>query len=319
MTFPSSKHTRKPVDVDPKQLEEIRAIRLASNKKMVEKYHAQFPKVPTMTSQELVERWRKIDMLEDKRDDALKSEDENDGDRFNASEIGPLLLIDVRSREERSVSMISGGLAMDELETTRWINHYVHNVEGNYEPHSYAIPTIVFYCTIGYRSGQEAQRLMDELSGTFGIDVGKTVEVKNLDGILAYSFVEDAPPLMSSNKGTQCSSDSFMTRRIHSFGKDWSEAADPSYEVVYFQNKAKLGCHLLQTGLKSMYRCIQHIISKSIARVKETKIVSKTCVEPVSFVKRANEGPVPASTRRICATGFTANNATRPPSPPIDV
>eukprot|EP00536_Pseudo-nitzschia_multiseries_P014762 jgi/Psemu1/40085/gm1.40085_g len=323
MAFPPSKHTKKKTrDVDDtKKPLELRAIRKAINKKMVEKYHSQFPNVPTMTSQELVERWRKIDIQEDKRDDAQRSEDENDGDRVLGNEVGPLLLIDVRSKEERAVSMISGGLAMNELETTRWINHYVHNIDGNYRTNSDAIPTIVFYCTIGYRSGREAQRLVDDLSGTYGIEIGKTVEIKNLDGILAYSFVEDAPPLMSSNKGTQSSSDSFMVRRIHSFGKEWSEAADPSYEIVYFQNKAKFAGHVLQTGLTSAYRCIQHTISKSANCLKENKVFSKTCVEPLTLSKASKSnstGIVPASNRRISATGFTANTATRPP-PPDDI
>ena len=292
----------------PDQLEELRATRLVTNKKMVQKYHKQFPKIPTMTSGELVERWKQIDLQEDKRDDALENDDDDENDDIDAVErkVGPLLLIDVRSKEERSVSMISGGLAMDELETTRWINHYVHNVDGDYNSKSKAIPTIVFYCTIGYRSGREAQRLADDLSGTYGIEIGKTVEIKNLDGILAYSFIEDAPPLMSSNKGTQCSSDSFMTHRIHSFGKEWSEAADPSFEVVYFKSKPTMARHLLQTGLTSAFRSVQHAISRSAAWAKENKVVSKTLPEPVA----------PSCTNRICATGYTTNDAVRPPSPP---
>lgn len=277
---------------------------------MVQKYHKQFRKIPTMTSAELVERWKQIDLQQDKLDDALENGDADENDDIDAVErkVGPLLLIDVRSKEERCVSMISGGLAMDELETTRWINRHVHKIDGNNNAKRTAIPTIVFYCTIGYRSGREAQRLADYLSGTFGIEIGKTVEIKNLDGILAYSFIEDAPPLMSSNKGTQCSSDSFMTKRIHSFGKEWSEAANPSFDIVYFKSKPTMAKHLLQTGFTSAFRSVQHAISRSAAWAKETKVVSKTLPEPVA----------PSCTNRICATGYTTNDAVRPPPLPTD-
>merc|ERR1711957_795956 len=128
-------------------------------------------------------------------------------------------------------------------------------------------PTIVFYCTIGYRSGREAQRLVDELTSPSslvdGIELGKSLDIKNLDGILSYSFVPDAPPLIMSRNSQQNTSSNgngndcggggggggggdgmttmtttttitTTTRNVHSYGKEWSVAMNPDYDVVYF-------------------------------------------------------------------------------------
>lgn len=298
----------KSFDAEAAREDALRAAALETNKKMVHKYQSQFPKIPTMTSEELVERWRQIDQQEDERDDSANSDDETDV--VYEPKVGPLLLIDVRSKEEQAVSMIPGALTMDDLETTKWINHYVHNIHGTVKRNPRAVPTIVCYCTIGYRSGREAQRLVDDLSSTFGIEIGTTVEIKNLDGILAYSFVRDAPPLLSCSRGNTSkaafagsSSDSFMTRRVHSYGKEWSAAVDPSFEVVYFDSKPKYVRHLLQTGLATALRTVQHTISATKQKVKESKVVSKIESSESSGSPKAN---------RISATGFTTNDAVRP-------
>jgi rhodanese-related sulfurtransferase len=295
---------------------------------MVQKYQSMFPKIPTMTSEELVALWKQIDKMQDERDDSLNSDSEDDdhSKKYNAlqEETSPLLLIDVRTKAERAVSMLQGALSMDDLETTKWMNKYVHQFDG--VPRG-GIPTIVTYCTIGYRSGREAQRLVDELTSTFGIEIGVSVQIKNLDGILAYSFVEDAPPLLRPcRKG---SSDSFMTRRIHSYGKAWAEAVDPSFETVQFDSKPKMAKHLLQTGLCSALRMVQHTITKTTHKAKQTTttVVAKTCVEPVAkltgtsiVIDKGSNGSSHSSSsgrvaaKRISATGYTSNVATPDPS-----
>jgi len=272
--------------------QEITKERLDANQKMVGKYHAMFSKIPTMTSKELVDRWKRIDKMEDERDDSQNIDHDEGATRSEAeAQPGPLLLIDVRSKAERKVSMIQGAVAMDDLETTRWINRYIHNFDC---VHKGGTPTIVTYCTIGYRSGREAQWLVDDLTNSYGIEIGKAVEIKNLDGILAYSFVQDAPPLMRPcRKG---SSDSFMTRRIHSYGREWAEAVHPSFEVVCFDSKPTKAMHLLQTGLVSAVRMIQHIWSHS-----KTKTVGSL------NDSRHSLGP----SKRISATGYTSNESTK--------
>jgi rhodanese-related sulfurtransferase len=291
--------------------------RKAVNQEMVKKYHAMFPKIPTMTSEELVAHWKEIDRFEDERDDSQNSSDSDD-DTLDASfeedenSPSPLLLIDVRTKAERNVSMLQGAVAMEDHETTRWINKYVHEFDGK---HKGGKPTIVTYCTVGYRSGREAQWLIDDLTSTYGIEIGKSVDIKNLDGILAYSFVEDAPPLLRPcRKG---SSDSFMTRRIHSYGKEWSEAVDPSFETVHFDSKPKMAMHLVRTGLASAVRMVQHQIHKSTTKARETtSVVAETVVEPVANLAGASIKGESSSvmdkrpSKRISATGYTSNQST---------
>lgn len=318
---PSAKAKPETAESKANSKSQTRQKRFDANQEMVQKYHAMFPKIPTMTSEELVERWKQIDRLQDERDDSQNS-DESDADddstehyQQSADQPGPLLLIDVRSKAERDVSMLQGAVAMDDLETTKWINKYVHHFDG---VHRGGIPTIVTYCTIGYRSGREAQWLVDDFSGTFGIDIGTSVEIKNLDGILSYSFVEDAPPLLRPcRKG---SSDSFMTRTIHSYGKEWSTAADPAFEVIFFDTKKKKLQHLVQTGLISALRLVQHKLHKSTTKARETtESMAKPVVEPLanmagaSIVEKSStkQHNFKSGKKRISATGFTANEATQ--------
>mmetsp|Transcript_4490 Transcript_4490/g.5141 ORF Transcript_4490/g.5141 Transcript_4490/m.5141 type:complete len:351 (-) Transcript_4490:296-1348(-) len=268
---------------------------LALNKKMVNKYQSQFPEIPTMTSKELIERWKQQDREDDERDNfVIASNNSNDSDgsssssyyscdsfKKTSSNFGPLLLLDVRSKAERDVSIIPGAISMDDFERTKWINKHVHNSSpkenstSTIAPTTTAVPTIVLYCTIGYRSGREAQRLVDDLTSNDvggGIEIGKSVDIKNLDGILAYSFVDDAPPLMSRLSQQDGGSDFVMTRHIHSYGKEWSSAMNPEYDVVYFDsNSFEFYKHLFQTGTMSALRLGQHLISELTKKAaKET-------------------------------------------------
>eukprot|EP00580_Thalassiosira_gravida_P003447 CAMPEP_0201621962 /NCGR_PEP_ID=MMETSP0492-20130828/47159_1 /ASSEMBLY_ACC=CAM_ASM_000837 /TAXON_ID=420259 /ORGANISM="Thalassiosira gravida, Strain GMp14c1" /LENGTH=345 /DNA_ID=CAMNT_0048091533 /DNA_START=1 /DNA_END=1039 /DNA_ORIENTATION=- len=302
---------------------------LATNRRMVRKYHSMFPDIPTMTSNELVTtRWNW---------NAAAIDDFDVED--DADDKGPLLLIDCRSKSERNVSMIPGAYAMDDdgdaitewidkyvrriIDTdnnnnnknnnnsndnvdSEWIDKYVRRIidtdnnnnnknnnnsndnvdsdehEGKSGSSGMQMqPTIVTYCTIGYRSGRDAQYLVDTLTDDRrGIDIGKSVDIKNLDGILSYSFVENAPPLIAHSRpgmryhrrhhrnvgttgggGSTGGSDdeSFATtRRVHSYGREWSAAANPDYEVVYFDTALRRARHSVQTGLTCAFRMVQH-------------------------------------------------------------
>ncbi|OEU19559.1 hypothetical protein FRACYDRAFT_260036 [Fragilariopsis cylindrus CCMP1102] len=315
----SSTQTNQHTEVELKNI--LRLEQLTINKKMVRKYQSLFPQIPTMTSVELVERWKQQDREDDERDSQSSSssiDSEEHASQSNSPESsarrnkvsGPLLLVDVRSKSERTVSTIPGACSMDDLETIRWINKYVHGFEG--KQLRCGTPTIVMYCTIGYRSGREAQRLYDDLTTTFDIDIGSnTVEIKNLDGILAYSFVDNAPPLMypaTSDGG----SDYHMTKRIHSFGKEWSTACNPDYDVVYFNTKSKLCKHLLQTGFISAVRVIQHLVSKSIKKTRKTKVIKNVCIEPLPVlhigIPKILGGNGSHSTSDLTALDTTTNN-----------
>jgi sodium/bile acid cotransporter 7 len=108
----------------------------------------------------------------------------------------PPVIVDVRSDEEREVSMIPGAISKKEFEKGR---------------DQFSGREVVTYCTIGYRSGRYTQRLVDD-----GWDA------HNLRGsILAWT-----------HGGGELHRDGSPTRRVHVYGKAWNLAAD-GYEAVW--------------------------------------------------------------------------------------
>ncbi|MGI9628582.1 MAG: rhodanese-like domain-containing protein, partial [Longimicrobiales bacterium] len=107
-----------------------------------------------------------------------------------------LVLIDVRSPEERAVSMIPGAISVEEFERN---------------PEDGSDKLVVVYCTIGVRSSQYAQAM-----------AGKGVNVVNLEGsILGWSY--HGGPLVQGGEAT---------KRLHVYGPSWDIAAE-GYETVW--------------------------------------------------------------------------------------
>lgn len=107
-----------------------------------------------------------------------------------------LLLVDVRSPEERAVSYIPGAITTKEFE--RDLEQY-KNVK------------VIVYCTIGYRSGKYAQKLQQQ-----------GVKVLNLEGsLLAWSHVQGE--LINATG---------MTNKVHIFGRQW-QLTSKDYEPVW--------------------------------------------------------------------------------------
>jgi len=98
----------------------------------------------------------------------------------------PLVLVDVRSRREREVSMIPGAISAEQLE---------RNLQA------YADRRIVTYCTIGYRSGLYARELRRR-----GLDA------VNLAGSI-LSWVHAGQPVVDEGG---------PTRRVHVYGPEWN-------------------------------------------------------------------------------------------------
>lgn len=173
-------------------------------RRQVQSYQSRFPSVPTMTSRELLELGRSTD---------------ND-------DLNKLVVVDVRSKPERQVSMIPGSIALEDLEFD-------------------SIPrderaSVVTYCTIGYRSGIEARRLQKLLPET---------KVYSLDGILAYSHTGE--PLVDPSSGQ-------TTNEVHAFAKPWQKSANPDYQTRLFDFPAILG-RLVQVGVLVVWRGAQHV------------------------------------------------------------
>ncbi|MCY4397869.1 MAG: rhodanese-like domain-containing protein [Gemmatimonadetes bacterium] len=146
------------------------AERRAAMLRMVEGVKADYPDVRTISAEGLIA--------------ALATED--------------ILLVDVRSDEERGVSTIPGAISARDFEARL----AELTVEGR---------TVVAYCTIGARSSAYARRM-----------AGRGVDMLNLEGsVLAWTHA-----------GGEFMAPTGPTRRLHVYGRRWNLAAD-GYETVW--------------------------------------------------------------------------------------
>lgn len=107
-----------------------------------------------------------------------------------------VVFVDVRTEEERAVSMIPGAVPAEEIER---------------HPSAYQQRTLIAYCTIGYRSGLWAAR-----ERALGLDV------TNLSGsLLAWTHADG--PLVSG---------AGPTLTLHVYGATWDLAAK-TYRAVW--------------------------------------------------------------------------------------
>lgn len=200
--------------------------------KMYKSYHAKFPDVETLTSEDYL---------------------------LSLSDYP--ILVDVRSKAEQIVSMIPGAITLAEFESR------MKDKEGEDKGDpsrttspNFTTTVVVTYCTIGYRSGVEARRLRDTYK----------CQVLNLDGIVNYTHACAAAadddgsnnnsrlmdttttsshpptPTFLIEKGTKK-----PTRRVHVFGPEWNLCDDRLFEVVYFSklDMALRGAGVVARGL----------------------------------------------------------------------
>lgn len=202
-----------------------------------QKYHAMFPDIPSISSQQLI-------------DDTLQSISANAEPVASVGSFSrnwkvdghKALLVDVRSSPEQSVSMISGAISLHEFKT-----EVLPNLTDKDE-----IATVVLYCTIGYRSGMEGQRLSREYPSLFQPDAcekGETnllgerktkLQLRNMDGIINFANVlsevssehstADVNTLLINPKTKQ------PATRVHVYGSSWKYCLDKKYEPVVFSN-----------------------------------------------------------------------------------
>ena len=108
-----------------------------------------------------------------------------------------IVLVDVRTPQERAVSIIPNAISKDDFESA---------------PAQYAGRTVVTYCTIGYRSGLYAKELEE-----------RGIPATNLKGSI-LAWVNDGLPVVTA--------DGNLTRRVHVYGPRWSLLPD-GYEPVW--------------------------------------------------------------------------------------
>jgi rhodanese-related sulfurtransferase len=215
----------------------------------VKKYQCQFPDVPTMTSEQLVEKMKIAAIITSA--DSAHVRNNNNNNNCSSS----IILVDVRTRQEQAVSMIPGAIPLQDFSMPRSQTNN-NNIEE--DPNHPSRVMVVLYCTVGYRSGLEGRRLQQEYPPWKG-------RIYNLDGILAYSFVEGAPPLVTttttdddeqhhSNNNTKPQQQQQQpTMKIHTYGPTWEHCANPDYETVWFPiNESIKNLQLV----KNMCQCV---------------------------------------------------------------
>lgn len=179
-----------------------------------------FPEVSTMTVPELQRR-----LTED------------------AASPGPanLVLVDVRDKPEQQVSVVASRQTLTRQDFDQRLSEFKQG------------PTIVCYCTVGYRSGMYAAKLLNQ----HGFAQEK---VFNLEGSILGATqhgleLQQGPcPQQPSGhpQGPNVGADSkaAMTKKVHVWGPAFSEYAGDGYEPVVPGGKAQAG--LLFSTAKQM-------------------------------------------------------------------
>lgn len=144
------------------------AARRATLERMIRNIGEDYPDVPTITAAALRE--------------SLESRE--------------IVLVDVRTGPERSVSTLPGAISADEFESR------LEELAGR---------TVVAYCTVGVRSSDYVRDMRR-----------RGIEVLNLEGsVLAWTHI-----------GGQFVHDGVATDRLHVYGRRWNLAAD-GYRTIW--------------------------------------------------------------------------------------
>mmetsp|Transcript_21718 Transcript_21718/g.32444 ORF Transcript_21718/g.32444 Transcript_21718/m.32444 type:complete len:210 (-) Transcript_21718:107-736(-) len=168
-------------------------------------YHSLFPDIPTITSPELVQKYRDLFFVDDGAESDMSEECFITAN--NCEDCCSLILIDVRSQPERSVSCIPSAISLEQYES---------GIKAGTIPLN---ANIITYCTVGYRSGVEARRLCDRYDHVPG-------KICSLDGIVAYTHAANAKHLVSGHSGQE-------TNRVHTFGSMWGHVGN-DYQATSF-------------------------------------------------------------------------------------
>lgn len=122
------------------------------------------------------------------------------GELLALEPVQPVVFVDVRPDRERNVSRIPGSVSRREFERT------LKDDEDAYVGY-----TVVAYCTIGYRSGEYAEKMQK-----------KGVEMLNLQGSI-LAWVHAGQPVEDRDGPTV---------RVHVYGKPWALLPE-GYEAVW--------------------------------------------------------------------------------------
>ena len=203
--------------------------------KMYQTYHKKFPSIETLTSIEYLREMRIHH-------------------QSNPPQERKFILVDARSRAEQMVSMIPNAITLIQFEAN--LNSSTSADAGTSLEYPSASEVVVIYCTIGYRSGLEAQRLRHKYH----------LNVKNLDGIVGYTHacaqLQDQEAT-GGNPNKIVKGENSNTRRyalvdpntqqpttkVHVFGSMWDVASD-GFQTEWF-SKFDMVLRGIEVGVKA--------------------------------------------------------------------
>ncbi|GAB5036440.1 rhodanese-like domain protein [Nannochloropsis oceanica] len=143
-----------------------------------------------------------------------------------------VVLVDVRTPEERAVSMLPAAITQEEFERRQ--------EEYRARPEI----TVVPYCTMGRRSGIYARKLVKK--GGF-----EKEKVRNGEGILLWTHEGGREGRKEGGRDAMETAllvgpDGRSTRRVHAYGQAWAAYAAEGFEVVLFPSSRKNPLRWLQ-------------------------------------------------------------------------
>ena len=220
--------------------------------KMYQGFHKKFPSVETLTSTEYLQHLQQL-QLQLRLEINLSTRNSNEDDTMN--NIPQYTLVDVRSKPEQQVSMIPNAITLDQFEA----NLNANRNDKHASPSEKEVHVVVTYCTIGYRSGLEAQRLRDQYN----------LNVRNLDGIVGYTHActaltaikvnSDANTDANANADAKVNVDvdynlidpktKEATKKVHVFGSAWDVASD-DFQTLWF-SKFDMALRGIGVGFKA--------------------------------------------------------------------
>ena len=187
------------------------------------------------------------------------------------------LLVDVRTSQERKVSMIAGAIDID-----NFMEHVLPSLIGNESltapriaHHSPQPEIIIMYCTVGFRSGMEARKLQNEYPSLFqqSINTNNTQEetgttkirIGNLDGIVNFAnsnveFASNNANLFgeANHSDANIANNSLLvdpktqqpTMAVHVYGAPWKNCLSPEVHKVVIFSKSDFVWKSVRVGLR---------------------------------------------------------------------
>ena len=185
-----------------------------------------------------------------------------------------VILVDVRSRPEREVSIISGAISIDEfrnevlpsLQPSADVGLQLDDEQSHHHNSNRQNGIVVAtYCTIGYRSGVEARKLVidypsifsnhDDNNNSDDEEGDKSIQIYNMDGIVPFANstlneeIQDnttLPPLLIEPISKQ------STNRVHVYGSAWEKYLSTQEGVLEPVVFSKI--HFLWRGISDIGR-----------------------------------------------------------------